>query len=89
MGVIVFVATFLIVVVIPQLFEWLRRRSLNSKKVLKQRTTRIHQWLITKVNTISLLLQEFICSAGRARIYCPKIRSQYLYVYVLSTCIIM
>lgn len=48
MGMIVFVATLLIVVVIPQLFEWLRRRSLNSKKVLKKRQKRIHQWLITK-----------------------------------------
>lgn len=48
MGLIVFVGTLLIVIIIPQLYDCLRRRTLDTKSALQKRQKTIHRWLITK-----------------------------------------
>lgn len=49
MGVIVFLVTLLVVLVIPQLYEFLRRRAANEKKVARNRRKQVQQWIVRKV----------------------------------------
>eukprot|EP00545_Synedropsis_sp_CCMP1620_P001173 CAMPEP_0119008346 /NCGR_PEP_ID=MMETSP1176-20130426/3628_1 /TAXON_ID=265551 /ORGANISM="Synedropsis recta cf, Strain CCMP1620" /LENGTH=289 /DNA_ID=CAMNT_0006960659 /DNA_START=35 /DNA_END=904 /DNA_ORIENTATION=- len=48
MGLIVFVGSLLIVIVVPQVFECVRRHTMDTKCAAQKRRKTIHQWLITK-----------------------------------------